>query len=195
MPLPEMRIGEGKPDLTYFILVEEVFDEGNAGTDKSNIFQPKIPDLFTANPHPRPFNIHANKIPVGIALCKPDGIFPLATTKLKYDRIIIPEELIPCSFQVESVLQLFEATLKQERKRIKEFYNRAKVKAAMKKYGIDVKEAQARIDSLTDKEVRAIAKEIDTMPAGAGALETVLVVLLILIILELMGVTNIFKKF
>ena len=85
-----------------------------------------------------------------------------------------------------------EATVKQDRKRIRQYYNRTKVKSALKKYGVNVKEAQARIDSLTDAEVRMIANKIDKMPAGAGA-EAILVVFLVLIILELLHITNIFS--
>jgi len=62
--------------------------------------------------------------------------------------------------------------------------------------GIDPIEARARIDSLSDDEVIRIADQIDQLPAGGGAVEflliTILVGFIVLVILDLTGVTDVF---
>ena len=84
------------------------------------------------------------------------------------------------------------AQAKQQREKILKFYDRTEVKSALEKHGISTEEAKKRVASLTDKEVQLLASKIDKMPAGAGA-ESILVIFLILIILELIGITNIFS--
>lgn len=73
---------------------------------------------------------------------------------------------------------------------------REEVQAALKTHGIDSMEAKSRIDALSDDEVIHIADQIDQLPAGAGAIEFLIVVLLLLfltlIILDLTGVTDVF---
>ena len=62
--------------------------------------------------------------------------------------------------------------------------------------GVDPKDAQARVASLTDAELATINQRIDTLPAGGSSVLVVLgVVFVILVILELVGVINVFKNF
>ena len=62
--------------------------------------------------------------------------------------------------------------------------------------GINPQEAKARIDSLTDAEVIVVAAQFENLPAGSGAIETLLMVALIaflvLLITDLAGYTDIF---
>ena len=62
--------------------------------------------------------------------------------------------------------------------------------------GIDPIEARARIDSLSDDEVIRIADQIDQLPAGGGAIEVLLVIILVgfivLVITDMTGVTDVF---
>jgi cytochrome c1 len=61
--------------------------------------------------------------------------------------------------------------------------------------GLDPKEAQARIDGLSDAEVNDIANKLDQLPAG-GVLGTILIiaflVFLILLLTDIAGYTDIF---
>ena len=62
--------------------------------------------------------------------------------------------------------------------------------------GVDPKDAQARVASLTDSELAMVNQRIDTLPAGGDSVFVILgVVFLVLVILELVGVINIFKNF
>ena len=62
--------------------------------------------------------------------------------------------------------------------------------------GIGPREAKARIDSLSDAEAIRIADQIDQLPAGRGAIEVLLVLILagfiVLVITDLTGVTDVF---
>jgi hypothetical protein len=62
--------------------------------------------------------------------------------------------------------------------------------------GVDPQLAKIRVASLTDQEVMQLSDRIDQLPAGAGALETILIIggvfLLVLMVLDIIGVTDIF---
>ena len=62
--------------------------------------------------------------------------------------------------------------------------------------GVDRDEAMARLASLSDQEVQQIAGEIDELPAGQNFLVGVLIVagivLIGLVVLDLLGVTDVF---
>ena len=73
---------------------------------------------------------------------------------------------------------------------------RKDIRDAIVEQGIDPNEAWARINSLSDKEVIAIADQIDRLPAGGDVIEFLLVVILVgfivLVVLDLTGVTDVF---
>ena len=54
---------------------------------------------------------------------------------------------------------------------------------------------QQRLQGLTDEEARQLAQQIEELPAGAGLIEVVGIVFVVLIVLELVGVTDVFKAF
>ncbi len=74
------------------------------------------------------------------------------------------------------------------------FLSQDKVKQQLVSLGVDPVIAQERVASLTPQERKLIEEKIDELPAGAGALEVIGIVFLVLLILELVGVTDIFKK-
>jgi len=61
--------------------------------------------------------------------------------------------------------------------------------------GVDPSQVDARIASLTDGELRTLAGQMNDLPAGSGALAVIGIVFLVLLILEAVGVIDIFKKF
>ncbi len=81
--------------------------------------------------------------------------------------------------------------LEDQRDRIRALFQRDDVRQALIQQGVDPAQAQQRVDQLTDAEVQQIAGKIDELPAGAGALEVVLIVVLVLVITELLGYTDI----
>ena len=104
------------------------------------------------------------------------------------------QSALAAMIETETVL---EASWGQEaRSRIKQVLVREDVRQALIKQGIDPREADARIDSLSDAEAIAVADNLDQLPAGEGALEVLLivalVVFLVLLATDIAGYTDIF---
>jgi len=79
------------------------------------------------------------------------------------------------------------------RARVEEFISRDNVRAQLIALGAAPAEVRERLAALTDEELSELHQNIDTMPAG-GILEVIGIVFVILIILELTGTIDIFKK-
>lgn len=60
--------------------------------------------------------------------------------------------------------------------------------------GVDPTDVEGRLAALTDAEVAALADRIDDAPAGGDMLAVVGVVFIVLLILEVTGTIDIFKK-
>jgi hypothetical protein len=71
---------------------------------------------------------------------------------------------------------------------------REQVRDQLAALGVDAAAVEARVARLTDTELRTLAERMDAMPAGGDALAVIGVVFLVLIILEVVGVIDIFKK-
>jgi hypothetical protein len=116
--------------------------------------------------------------------------------------LIILMLLISGPFQSASAAMVATETLleasqgQQARTRIKQLLVREDVRRALINQGLDAREADARIDSLSDAEAIAVADRLDQLPAGSGALETLLIVALIvflaLLATDIMGYTDVF---
>ncbi len=70
---------------------------------------------------------------------------------------------------------------------------RADVRQAMVDMGVDPLQAQLRVASLNEQELAQLQGHLDTLPAG-GILEIIGLVFVVLLILELTGAIDIFKK-
>jgi hypothetical protein len=79
--------------------------------------------------------------------------------------------------------------------RINTVLARDDVQQMLIRYGVDPDIAAKRVAALTNTELAMIESRIEQMPAGAGVIEVVGIVAVVLLILELLGVTNVFTKF
>jgi len=102
----------------------------------------------------------------------------------------------PLSAEIIGTLSALEAT---QRDRDLATVNRAlaseQVRQQFAKWGVAPDRIDARVAALTDDELRTLAQRVDSMPAGAGFLEVIGIAFIVLLILELVGVIDIFKKF
>ena len=77
------------------------------------------------------------------------------------------------------------------RGRLMHYLAREDVRAALAAQGLDPEEAQARVASLTDNEVRQITGQLDRLPAGGDGLGIIIavlvIVLLVILILKVAG--------
>lgn len=71
---------------------------------------------------------------------------------------------------------------------------REQVRQQLAALGVDPTVVDARVARLTVSELRTLADRMEQMPAGGDALAVIGIVFVILIILELVGVIDIFKK-
>lgn len=85
-----------------------------------------------------------------------------------------------------------ELTTRQQRDQLYDFLSREDVASQLVDLGVEPNQAQERVASLTDAEVATLVAKLEELPAGGSALGTVAMVLLILILLDVAGVTDIF---
>lgn len=78
--------------------------------------------------------------------------------------------------------------------RINSVLARDNVRQQLEKLGVDPADAKARVAALSDAELLALDERMQELPAGAGALEVLGILLLVLLVLELVGVTDVFKS-
>jgi hypothetical protein len=92
------------------------------------------------------------------------------------------------------------AQTQQARARLHDILGRDDVKARLMARGVDPAQVQARVDSLTDREVHDLAANIDKSPAGAGVLDSgvgdvldlAVLVFLVLLITDILGFTDVY---
>lgn len=68
------------------------------------------------------------------------------------------------------------------------------VRAKFAELGVDAAAIEGRLAALSEAEIQVLADRIDEAPAGGDALAVIGVVFLVLIILEVVGVIDVFKK-
>ena len=72
---------------------------------------------------------------------------------------------------------------------------REQVRSQMQALGVDPAAVDARVARLTDSELQSLADRMQQLPAGGDALAIIGIVFLVLLILEAVGVLDIFKSF
>ena len=71
---------------------------------------------------------------------------------------------------------------------------REEVRKELERLGVDAVQATERVAALTDQELQLLAEDLESLPAGGSALAVVGVVFIVILILELVGVIDIFSK-
>lgn len=80
----------------------------------------------------------------------------------------------------------------EQRSAVTAFLSRGDVQAQLEARGVDFTSAQQRVGNLSALELASLSARIDELPAGQGALETILFMLVIFMLLDIAGVTDIF---
>lgn len=78
--------------------------------------------------------------------------------------------------------------------RVETILARVDVARQLVAFGVDPLAVQSRLDNMTDSELLALEGRLDEQVAGGGAIGVIGAVFLVLLILELVGITDIFKK-
>lgn len=114
--------------------------------------------------------------------------------------LVIPLVTMPMA-PVHAVMISTEQALEQAmepdaRTRLDAFLARADVRQQLVELGVDPAEAMARVDALSDREVQQIAGQLEVLPAGEGAIGTVVgaavLIFFVLLLTDLLGLTDVY---
>jgi hypothetical protein len=109
----------------------------------------------------------------------------LATASLQsaaYGGVISTQEYLT-AIDREATLERIDAVLARE-----------EVRSRLEQYGVDPVAADARIAALTDQELALLATDLENLPAGGNIVGVIGIAFIVLLILELVGVIDIFNK-
>ena len=92
---------------------------------------------------------------------------------------------------------LEQSTAAADRARVLDFMARDDVRQQFESLGVDPAEATARVQALSDDELRQIAGRLDALPAGEGRtigiiVGAAVVIFLVLLLTDLLGLTNVY---
>jgi hypothetical protein len=103
------------------------------------------------------------------------------------------------SFQAPAVADMvrtpalaMQAELQTQRDDVRSFMARDDVRNALVGYGINVADVDARISNMTESELLQLQNQMDMLPAGSSVLGLVVGVILIFVLLDLLGATDVF---
>ena len=71
---------------------------------------------------------------------------------------------------------------------------RDEVRTQLLEFGVDPLHVEERLNALSDAELARLSDGIGELPAGGDVIEVIGIVFLVILILELLGVTNVFTK-
>lgn len=80
------------------------------------------------------------------------------------------------------------------RSQLQSMIARDDVRAELVRLGVDPVAAENRLATLTAEELQQLQGHMQDMPAGGSVLAVIGIVFLVLLILEMVGVTNVFSK-
>jgi hypothetical protein len=100
----------------------------------------------------------------------------------------------PAAAGVVSTAEAIAATRSDARATVDAALARSDVREQLAAMGVDPAAIEGRIGALSDEEIATLAGQISQAPAGGDALAVIGIVFLVLIILEVVGVIDIFKK-
>lgn len=80
------------------------------------------------------------------------------------------------------------------RDQLREILYHEEVTKELVRLGVEPAKAEERIAALSPAELEQLQSKIGELPAGAGVFEVLGITFLVLLVLELVGVTNIFNK-
>jgi len=89
---------------------------------------------------------------------------------------------------------LAPASRSEQMSEIRSVLAREDVRTQMLELGVSPTDVDVRLDSLTDSELAQLSAGIDELPAGGSIIWVIGVVFIVLLILDLVGVTNVFTK-
>ena len=110
--------------------------------------------------------------------------------------VTLPMDAVHAAMIGTETILAGESASSSARQRVESFFQRQDVQRELRAQGIDPEEALSRVGALTDAEVEHVAGQLDRLPAGEGAVGTIvgaaLVVFIVLLITDILGFTDVF---
>lgn len=85
-----------------------------------------------------------------------------------------------------------QMSLSEKRSDLQVFMARDDVRSALRERGVSEADLDSRIANMSDAEILELHEQIDQLPAGEGVLGTVIAIIVIFMLLDIGGVTDIF---
>ena len=95
---------------------------------------------------------------------------------------------------IDTPTVLGATTRDEQLNKVQDTLRRKDVAAQLEQLGVSAEMVAERVDAMTDAELQAFASRLDQAPAGGDGFALVGLVFVVLIILEFVGVIDIFKK-
>ena len=95
---------------------------------------------------------------------------------------------------VDTPMLALQADMQMQRDDVRVLLARDDVRASLLGYGVSPADMDARINSLTQSELLQIQNQLDSLPAGSSAVGLVLGVILIFVLLDVLGATDVFPR-
>jgi len=103
----------------------------------------------------------------------------------------MPQTVLAAPIQTQALLQVDQRQARIDR--IDAALAREEVRQAMLHYGVAPAQVEARVGALSDQELAMLEQHLDELPAGGDGILVILgIAFLVLVILDLVGVTNVF---
>ncbi|MEZ5492394.1 MAG: PA2779 family protein [Gammaproteobacteria bacterium] len=108
--------------------------------------------------------------------------------------IIITGVRVPmAAADIVTSTQLAEQTqISEQRDRVNSLLARTDVMAQLSQLGVNPTDLKQRVDVLTDQEVRELQQRIDELPAGGSILGVAIGLIVIFLLLDMAGATDVF---
>ena len=118
------------------------------------------------------------------------GILQLVALCLLITAPLAPVHAVIVSTEQAMVMTEHDATLA----RVTAALSRDDVREQLIALGVDPQQALERVSALTPGELLQLDKQMENLPAGGSLLAALGFILVVLIVLDLVGVTNVFSK-
>lgn len=125
------------------------------------------------------------------------GFFRNLTVLLILPCMLLGLTLQPAHAAMISTPELLDrADAETARARVEAFLQRRDVQQVMVGQGVDVREAEERLNAMSHAEIQAMARHIESLPAGGDGVGAVigaaLFIFLVLLITDILGLTHVF---
>ncbi len=107
--------------------------------------------------------------------------------------LVVATTVQPATAAMMGTAEMAPQARSEQLERVDRFLAQAQVRDLLLAQGVAHEDVQARVAALSDAELTMLSRQLDELPAGAGGLALVGAVFVVLVVLEIVGVINVFK--